>query len=230
MLIIRFKLLWIVVALIGSYLIVNDTYAYTSPSNNWYQINPNEIYCPPGPTQTDCNAVLEVVKDFSTIYILGPAGDPNVGQSVQVTGWVFSGDTYFINFTPDLTQVSSGTYAGVSFSDVDPNGNQTWGNGGIWGSANTTESVREDLVASVQATGANLWPMLIFLGVVLAFAIFGYLLTSVNTSVKPKNARRASKTFDPVQFNRKADELMEFYSKTGGTDPELVKQIKKNIK
>ncbi len=233
MIILRFKLMWLLVALIGAYFVVSEAQAFTSTINNWYTVDFNQIFCPPGPDQLDCNDVLNTVKDFSEIYILGVPSDPNVAQSVQITGWVFSGDTYFISFTPSLGQFSSGTYSGITISDIDPNGNPTWGDGGFWGStgvvSDSVDGVIDGMEASVQATGADLWPMLIFLGIVIAFAIFGWLVTSVKSSVKPKTPRTARKEFDMDSFNSKADELMSFYKKTGGTDPELIKQIKKNV-
>lgn len=107
---------------------------------------------------------------------------------------------------------------------TEPNENSTWNNSaGFWGDDFSTASVTGTLAASVQSTGADIWPLLIFLGVSLAFIIFLQVVFLTKKSVKPSN----KKDFDPVAFNKKADELEEFYSKTGGASDEIVETITK---
>lgn len=84
-----------------------------------------------------------------------------------------------------------------------------------------------DLIATVgggvRDTGNDLWPLLAFLGVSLAFIIGLQLVVFSKRAVGTSN----TKEFDMNAFNAKADELETFYSKTGGADPVLVEQIKK---
>lgn len=101
--------------------------------------------------------------------------------------------------------------------------NATWGGDGFWGSAFTTDDVSDTLEASVQATGADLWPLLVFVGIAIAFIIFLQMVFLVNHSVKPKK-------FDSEKFNKKADELTDFYSKKGGASDEIVDSIRRSKK
>jgi len=103
--------------------------------------------------------------------------------------------------------------------------NATWGDSGLWGEV-TTDDVADTLTAGVQNTGANIWPLLIFAGIALAFIIFLQVVFLTQKSVKPTVTVK-KKTFDPVAFDKKADELQEYFSKTGGADPVLVETIKR---
>jgi len=109
---------------------------------------------------------------------------------------------------------------------IEQNNNQNNGiwnsDNGFWGSTTALE-IGGTLQAGVQNTGADLWPLLIFLGVSLAFIIFLQVVFLTKKSVKPSN----KKDFDPAAFNKKADELEEFFSKTGGASDEIVETITK---
>jgi len=246
---IRFKLVWIVIALVGAYFIVNEASAQ-QPTYSGQDLTAITLTMPPEYLGQSYNYCV-----FQNLISLGCSSvdEDFVGNNPQVQNFVT--DWFAVNDNQlqlDIIIVSAGGFSscdsGNTWIDcfnsgfyIDDNGiilptplppssNSTWGDSGFWGETITTDDVKTDMVASVQATGSNLWPMLIFLGIAVAFAIFGWLVTSINDSVKPKTGRRASKTFDPVSFNKKADELQEFYSKTGGADPALVEQIKKRNK
>lgn len=245
---IRFKLVWIIVALVGAYLIVNNanaqqpTYsgqnltAVTLTMPQQY-LGQSYLYCVfQDLISLGCSSVDEdfignnpQIQNFVTDW--SALNDPQLQLDIIITaaGGVNSCDQnnswYDCFDTPFYIDDN-----GIILPTSPLNNNQTWGDDGFWGASVTTEDVKNDMVASVQATGANLWPMLIFLGVVLAFAIFGYLVTSIKDSVRPQNRRRRSKTFDPVSFNRKADELQEFFGRTGGASDEIVEAIRKTKK
>lgn len=103
-----------------------------------------------------------------------------------------------------------------------PSSNSTWGSdNGFWGTS-TTEEVKETLVASVQETGLDLWGLLPLLGVVIAFIIFLQVVFLNKKMVQPVK----KSTFDVDKFNSKADELEDFYSRTGGADKALVEEIR----
>ena len=85
-----------------------------------------------------------------------------------------------------------------------------------------------DLMASVsggvQETGKSMWPLTVFLGIATAFIIAGLVVQNIKQQVKP------TKGFNMAEFDAKADELQEFYSKTGGADPAAVETIKRQRK
>ncbi len=228
---IRFKLIWIIVALIGAYLVVGQANAQTyGPTNSIRFINvgnPTEgiIQCVSGfePFTSECNNILSNYSTIGSIFVV--AGGSNGGE-YTVTNSDFSPDRWTLTVTPAPVVTVVDFSESINISNPTPP-NSTWGDDGFWGSAVTTEDVREDMVASVQATGANLWPLLAFLGVVLAFAIFGMVVNSISSSVKPKIERRQSKTFDSVAFDAKADELQQFFNKNGGAKQDVIDQIRK---
>lgn len=249
---VRFKLITILFALFIAFVLVNSANAFTISTDTiaWYGPGDDTgyIYCDSNTlSPTDLSTCETILGNFQNalpgleINATSPTGDNDV-ISGPGTPYLFvstatvSGDLrVYITGSggyPITAPAYEATYLLESNTPpvTPPGNNETWGNDGLWGPTVTTESVKDDLVASVQATGTNLWPMLIFLGVVLAFAIFGYLITSINTSVKPKTARRRSKTIDMDKFNAKADELQEFYSKRGGASDEIVEAIKKSSK
>lgn len=94
--------------------------------------------------------------------------------------------------------------------------NDTWAEGGLWGNSVSTDSVKDTLQASVQTTGAQLWPLLVFSGIALAFIIFLQVVVVTRRSV-------GVAAFD----DKKADELKEFYSKNGGASKDVVDSIRK---
>lgn len=74
---------------------------------------------------------------------------------------------------------------------VIPPSSNIWGdNAGIWGEEVTTDDVKNDLVASVQATGSNLWPLLIFVGITLAFIIFLQVVFLTKNTVTPQSTKK----------------------------------------
>lgn len=82
--------------------------------------------------------------------------------------------------------------------------NDTWGNNGFWGASFTTNDVSETLEASVQATGAELWPLLVFVGIAIAFIVFLQLVFLVNHSVKPKKVvKKKSDSYGPENSNHR---------------------------
>lgn len=98
--------------------------------------------------------------------------------------------------------------SGASFVDdqiITENTNSTWGSSnGFWG--DTTPSViASDLTASVQDTGLNLWPLFAFLGVGLAFAIAGLLITNIREKSVPE-----LKNKDGEDFIYHSNEDLEF--------------------
>lgn len=84
-----------------------------------------------------------------------------------------------------------------------------WGEGknGFWGSDFTPFDIKDQVAASVQATGGNVYPLLIFVGIPLAFIIGLAVVNFIRQGVEPK------KRFSSKKFNEKADELEEFYSR-----------------
>lgn len=63
--------------------------------------------------------------------------------------------------------------------------NTTWGSdNGFWGDTTPT-AIIGDMEASVQATGANIWPLMAFVGIPIAFLIAIYLIWLINKTLTP---------------------------------------------
>jgi hypothetical protein len=114
------------------------------------------------------------------------------------------------------TDVGSGggamEFEGYGFTQFTVLANNIWNSeNGFWGST-TPGAIIGDMTASVQNTGANLWPLLAFVGVPIAFIIALYLIFMINQTLTPEKKKDE---FSIDEFNKKADELQAFYSKTG---------------
>lgn len=116
----------------------------------------------------------------------------------------------------------------ISLTDLNnppapPNGS-IWGTGnGIWGSTQV-QDVSDTLTASVQETGLNLWPLLVFVGIVIAFVIFSQVALLPDRGFD-KKAQKLKKELKKTEDKEK--ELENFYSKTGNADPVIVETIKR---
>lgn len=63
--------------------------------------------------------------------------------------------------------------------------NELWGSSnGFWGDTTPTQIVG-DMEASVQATGVNIWPLMTFVGIPIAFLIAIYLIWLINKTLTP---------------------------------------------
>lgn len=82
--------------------------------------------------------------------------------------------------------------------------------------ASFTTPMLASVISGVQNTGQNLWPLFVFVGIPLAFIIGLQLIVFTKRSFIVEK-------FD----DDKADELEEFFSKTGGTDKNELETIKK---
>lgn len=69
--------------------------------------------------------------------------------------------------------------------------NQTWGSSnGFWGDNFTVNDIEDTLVASVQGTGANIWPLVALVGVPIGFLIAIWVSTLINDSVSKTEPKR----------------------------------------
>lgn len=73
---------------------------------------------------------------------------------------------------------------------IDPNfvspisTNTTWGNdNGFWGDSFSIPDIKNNMQASVQATGVSIWPLFALLGIPIAFILAYYLLDFIYYSV-----------------------------------------------
>jgi len=68
---------------------------------------------------------------------------------------------------------------------IEENTNETWGSpNGFWGDT-TPSAIIGDMEASVQATGVNIWPLMTFVGIPIAFLIALYLIWLINKTLTP---------------------------------------------
>jgi len=249
MITIRFKVLSIIVALLGAFLLVN--YASAQTINGYlYNALPDPHYSQASDIITLANFdetgtyYISFEVDGSVAngggnrscpikgdclepndgYIFGPLGNFRLVGVSDVSAYIVcsSIDYATCSNSPEYAQYAIFDYL-VQYDEPAPITNSTWGSdNGFWGST-TASNVQSTLTAGVQNTGADLWGLLVFAGIAIAFIIFLQLVFLTKKSVKPTT----KKEFDEVAFNKKADELEEFFSRTGGADPELVEQIKR---
>lgn len=108
-----------------------------------------------------------------------------------------------VNTTLECGPYNIGPYCGT------PAHVSIWGDGnnGFWGSGFTALDVKDQVAGAVGATGNNIYPLFIFAGIPLAFLIFLAVMNFIRQGVPEQ------KTFDSKRFNKKADELEEFYSR-----------------
>lgn len=82
---------------------------------------------------------------------------------------------------------------GTVFTVLSGNTNQTWGsNNGFWGDTSIGD-VTTAMEASVQATGANVWQLLTFVGIPLAFLLAGFLIYLINKQLTPVKSSAENK-------------------------------------
>jgi len=246
MIVFRFKFLSLVLILVGAFFAFNYVSAYSSVNTDvfaWYGAGDDTgyVFCDstllsPGDLST-CNSILEnFTVNGIELHADSLAGDNDTESGFgilvpfTVTGFdTISGGQRIFLLGADGYPTTVPAYVAdyILFADIPApatSTNNTWGNdAGFWGDDFSTPELKDTLTASVQATGGDLWGLLVFAGVALAFIIFLQVVFLTKKSVKPTN----KKEFDPVAFDKKADELEEFYSKTGGADPVLVEQIKR---
>lgn len=231
---IKFKIGTIIFALLGAFFIVNYAGAYSVAPLNVNDELENFCYS----TDTSEWGILFRSDDQAQQYI-----SPNEQQCGSFTSYAGGQPlgqflyVIFLNNDVDLFNCLSSGYSwcltnanGIidqvsvqNLGYVPPPTNITWGSNGIWGTEVTGVDVQEDIVASVQTTGANLWPLLTFAGVALAFILFLQLVFLTDKSIKPIK----SPVFDKEKFNSKANELDAFYKKTGNADPAVIEVIKR---
>lgn len=88
--------------------------------------------------------------------------------------------------------------------------NTTWGsNNGFWGET-TPLQIIGGMEASVQETGMNLWPLLVFVGIGLAFSIGGMLVINIKQNagvgsketINPKGEEFIEHSAEDLEFKR----------------------------
>jgi len=118
------------------------------------------------------------VDDYRFVMLIGwsdisDCGDVNA--STWESGWT-SG--------PNPLEGGTGSFD-IAFSVVEGSTNQTWGsNNGFWGDTSVGD-VTTAMEASVQATGVNIYPLLTFVGIPLAFLLAGFLIYLINKQLTP---------------------------------------------
>jgi len=89
-----------------------------------------------------------------------------------------------VNDCKNLCVDYEGTEVVVTISYSTPAPSIWKGNNGFWGST-TPMMIIDDMTASVQDTGANVWPLLTFVGIPVGFMIALYLVYMINAELKP---------------------------------------------
>lgn len=131
---------------------------------------------------------------------------------------------WYVYLSDGNTCLGENSYTGcttfpTSETPTNTGGNSMWGDYGFFSEDYQLTDMKNDMVASVQATSSQLWPLMVFVGISLAFVIFLQVVVFTKRSYTIENKK---------EFNhKKAGELKEFYSKTGKTDPRIVETIKR---
>jgi len=91
---------------------------------------------------------------------------------------------------------------GANVFTIIASSNNLWGSSnGFWGDT-TPSDITDTLQASVQATGLNIWPLIMFVGIPVAFLIAIYLLWLINKTLTP------SKKSDDNVINPQGENLI----------------------
>lgn len=97
-------------------------------------------------------------------------------------------------------------FGGVAFLIVAASTNSTWGSSnGFWGDSFSAGDVSDTLQASVQATGADIWPLFTFVGIAIAFVIGLLLVSMIQTTTQQNHFGKA----DKMVINPKGEEFIE---------------------
>jgi len=106
-----------------------------------------------------------------------------------VRGFGFSEDseawwTTTLENLPEISEATSvSTFCYVACSESE---NATWGSAnGFWGDDFSAGDIAQTMEASVQATGFNVWPLMTFVGIPIAFLIALYLIWLINKTLTP---------------------------------------------
>jgi len=92
--------------------------------------------------------------------------------------------------TENMLEICEGMFPTLATTYYGVIENATWGSpNGFWGDTTPTE-IMGDMTASVQNTGAQIWPLFAFVGVVLAFGIAGLVVMFIKNSIKPTTGRK----------------------------------------
>lgn len=155
------------------------------------------------------------------------------GGQVIVVNVGSSAEEYSGNWEVTLRDpVNNIAFRVLNFDIINPNPENIWGNtgNGFWGDDFTAGALPSTLEASVQATGSEIWPLLIFSGIAIAFIIFLQVAFLSKKGAQPIKTNKKNTTFDIDEFNAKADELQAYFSKTGGASEETLKTIRSTRK
>lgn len=93
---------------------------------------------------------------------------------------------YYLGVPSGTCAEVEGDYENTSFTLIIGTPSGIWsGSNGFWGST-TVSDITDSLQASVQATGANIYPLLTFVGIPLGFLIAGFLVYLINRTLTPE--------------------------------------------
>lgn len=101
------------------------------------------------------------------------------------------------------------------FSILPPQIHRLWtSDNGFWGDDFSVGDAKSTLVAGVAASGAEIWPLLVFVGVGLAFVIFNMIASAIKQSVggsrtevvNPGGEDYIEKTVDDIAFKRQYED------------------------
>jgi hypothetical protein len=154
---------------------------------------------------------LPVGLKIRMVYLVSLAGD----LPCNADNWNEANLSFYEVLVPPFDPLFETTFL---FEVIEIINGNLWGGGGFFGSTISPNDIKTDVQASVIETGANLWGLLVFLGVSLAFIIFMQVVFLTNRSIKPKKPK-----FD----EKKAKELKDYYSKDGGAPKWLVDKVRK---
>jgi len=173
--------------------IVNDNYVCLSAegwAQNTYILSQNSVLV------TGENITGAFTFDFpigSEIEIIQVASSPNSDCNY---------DTW-----NEASLLLEGVFNGsVIFTVTESQTANIWGgSNGFWGST-TVSDVTETMTASVQTTGTNIWPMIKYMGIAMAFLFAYYLIYLINIQLTPsKKEEKKEKTVDIIYHS--ADDL-----------------------
>jgi hypothetical protein len=139
---------------------------------------------------------------------------------VPQPSWIdeIDGNTFSINlvgtyYVEVYDEIGNTTIEQFNFDAIDVQNSNIWGgSNGFWGNT-TVGDVTTAMEASVQATGANVWGLLTFVGLPIAFLLAGLLLYMIKKELTPVSVTKNQTKKDNFIYHSPED--LEFKREYG---------------
>lgn len=196
-------------------LLPSSAFAYTSPDTNYIRTvnDPGRFMCDDFPSSPpdDCNAILGTFATNGAIIYVTGSNDFNGTYTVISNG--MAGDNVSLQVSPTMPDHTAGSYSGAIFSDTPPAPPAPAPSSYM----PDPFALIVDITQGVQATGALIWPLFVFLGLIIAFYIAervgDFMRNSVGKPPKKRKYKVGTEDEYPKDFRDAYVEAVDISSK-----------------